>query len=60
LYNPQTGLVKVEQTDKVRTVQALFKPFNLDEKFAREIPVDINFRDITKVLSLYDKWLIAK
>ena len=60
LYNPKAGLVKVEQTDKVRTVQALLQPFNLDEKFAREIPVDINFRDITKVLSLYDKWLIAK
>jgi hypothetical protein len=60
LYNHKTGLVKVEQTDKVRTVRTLLQPFNLDEKFAREIPDDINFRDIKQVLVLYDKWLIAK
>lgn len=60
LYTPENGLVKVEQTDKVKTVRALLQPFKLDEKFTREIPDDINFRDIVKVLSLYDKWLMTK
>ncbi len=59
LFTPSKGLIKVEPTDKIKTVRDLLRLFDFDEKFLKEVSDNISFKDIKKVLKLYDMWLKA-
>ena len=60
LFSPAKGLIKVQKTDKYKMVRDLLDEYNFDQRFLQGIPDNLNFKEIKKVLKLYDMWLSAK
>ena len=46
--------------DKYKIVRDLLAEYNVDDRFLQEMPDNLNFKDIKKILKLYDIWLNAK
>jgi hypothetical protein len=60
LFSPTKHLINVQKTDKYKIVRDLLAEYNFDEQFLKEMTDNLNFKDIKKILKLYDMWLSAK
>ena len=60
LFSQTNRLINVQKTDKYKIVRDLLAEYNVDDRFLQEMPDNLNFKDIKKILKLYDIWLNAK
>lgn len=56
LFNMQKGLVKVERTEKRKTVKDLLREFEVNPEFIEELSPAVRFKDIGTILDQYSYW----
>ncbi len=57
LFNKNVGLIRVEKSKDIETMNDLLYLYNFEKEFIEKVPINTKFKDIKLILIQYEIWL---